>query len=191
MIKITILPVFCLLIGMLLVPNRPNKEPISPFYPEELPGTFTGGFGEDTCHSCHFDYPLNPEEGSLSLNGIPENYEKEKTYTITVTVSREDLGQAGFQITSRFSNGKQAGSFSGNSDQVQFTRTENQIEYLQHSLKGSKVNNSTTQSWEFIWEAPSNYRGEIIFNIAANAGNGDASAFGDYIFTDKITVMAK
>lgn len=191
MIKLTFLPVLCLLIGVLWVPNQPDKESIAHFYPEELPGTFTGGFGEVTCHSCHFDYPLNPEEGSLSLTGIPKKYDNGKTYTFTVTVNREDLGQAGFQITARFTNGKQAGSFGGNSDRVQFTETENNIEYLQHSLKGSKVNNSSTHSWEFEWEAPETYRGEIIFNIAANAGNGDASAFGDFIFTDQITVQPK
>jgi len=34
-------------------------------YPEHLDGPLTGGFGENSCHSCHFDYDINPEEGSF------------------------------------------------------------------------------------------------------------------------------
>jgi len=160
-------------------------------YPEELPGTFTGGFGEDTCHSCHFDYPLNPDEGSLSLEEIPEKYEPGKLYTFSIELSREKLGQAGFQLSSRFKNGDQAGSFEANSERLQFTGTENTIQYLQHSLKGSKLNNQSSHRWQVTWKAPLTNQGSIIFNIAANAGNGDASAFGDFIFAEEIIIDAK
>ena len=190
MIKITIMPVLCLLVGLMLAPNRPHQESIDRRYPEELPGAFTGGFGEDTCHSCHFDYPLNPEKGSLVLNGFPETYHKGKIYTFTITLQRENLGQAGFQLSSRFENGKQAGSFEENSERVQFTGTENEIQYLQHSFKGSKLNNQSTHRWQITWRAPETGREDIVFNIAANAANGDASAFGDFIFREEITVKA-
>lgn len=190
LLKIILLPVLTLMTGFLFIETNPAPEKHGNQYPEELPGAFTGGFGEDTCHSCHFDYPLNPEDGSLSLSGFPENYKKGKTYTFTITLKRNKLGQAGFQLSSRFENGDQAGSFEANTERVQFTGTKNEIQYLQHSLQGSKLNNQSTHRWQITWKAPEISGAYIVFNIAANAGNGDASAFGDFIFTEEITAKA-
>ncbi len=188
MFKILILPVFTLFAGFLFAATNPVSEKHGNTYPEELPGTFTGGFGEDSCHSCHFDYPLNPKEGSLSLDGLPEQYEPGNAYTFAIALSREKLGQGGFQLSSRFEDGSQAGTFNTNSEHTTFTGTDTDIQYLQHSLKGSKVNNQTSIRWEVTWEAPDSGAGNIIFNISANAGNGDASAFGDFIYVREIQI---
>lgn len=193
MFKILILPIFTLFAGLLFAATNPVSEKHGNAYPEELPGTFTGGFGEDSCHSCHFDYPLNPDDGSLSLVGFPKQYEPGKAYIFAITLSREKLGQGGFQLSSRFEDGSQAGSFELNSEHLSFTETEKNatIQYIQHSLKGSKVNNQTSIRWKVKWEAPDSAAGNIIFNIAANAANGDASAFGDFIYTREVRVSPK
>lgn len=191
MMRIALFPIITLIIGFFSVADTNTPKPEKMLYPEQLPGTFTGGFGEDTCHSCHFDYPMNPDDGSLSLDGFPEKYEPGKTYTFAIKLSREKLGQGGFQLSSRFEDGSQAGFFEVNSERLSFTETEKNIQYLQHSLKGSKVNNQTSIRWEVRWEAPDSGGGNIIFNIAANAGNGDASAFGDFIYIREIRVSPK
>lgn len=159
-------------------------------YPEELPSAYTGGFGEESCHSCHFDYPLNPEEGSLSVSGIPNRYEPGKNYQITVSVEREALERAGFQLSSRFTDGSQAGSFKGDTTRIQLTDVESTIQYIQHTTQSSKVASQTTAQWNMEWTAPDSAVGEIVFNIAANAGNGDVSSFGDYIYLREIKAEA-
>lgn len=157
-------------------------------YPEELPGAFTGGFGEQSCHSCHFDYPLNPKEGSLSVAGIPGQYQSGKAYEFTISLKRNGLEQAGFQLSSRFEDGTQAGSFKANSNRLSFTEVKNTIQYLQHSAKGANVQSQEITHWNFTWVAPDSSGRTIILNLAANAGNGDASAFGDYIFLREIKI---
>lgn len=172
------------LTGFLIRPDTP-PSPVHA-YPEQLPGTYTGGFGEESCHSCHFDYPLNPEEGSLNIEGIPSSYDPEKTYTFTIEVSREDLGKVGFQLTARYADSAQAGSFSVESDRIEFTNSSGDVQYIQHSPEGTEPNGSDTSAWSLRWAAPEQNKGNVIFNLAANAANGDASEFGDFIFTKEV-----
>lgn len=162
--------------------KAPRTVPSSGHYPEALPGAYTGGFGEETCQSCHFDYPLNPEDGSLTVKGIPNRYEPGTIYHILISVEREDLGRAGFQLSSRYADGSQAGTFKADTGRLRFTEVKNTIQYIQHTAQSSQVDSSTVAQWSLEWTAPDSAAGEIIFNIAANAGNGDASPFGDYIY---------
>ncbi|CAN5365394.1 hypothetical protein BH23BAC3_BH23BAC3_31670 [soil metagenome] len=159
-----------------------------PFNPEHLDGAFTGGFGEQTCHSCHFDNDLNMEGGSLTLQGVEEKYRAGKEYVITVTVESEHLEIGGFQMTARFEDGSQAGSFEWEGDRLMFTpAVSNDIKYLQHSADGTDPTGEREVRWTFTWLAPEDER-EVIFNIAANAGNNDDSAFGDWIYVKEIVI---
>lgn len=184
MLRIAFIVLLTLTTGLFLRPDINGKSAY--VYPEQLPGTFTGGFGEQTCHSCHFDYPLNPEEGSLMINGIPSSYEPGKTYSFRIRVSRKNLGRAGFQLSARYADSTQAGSLSPDQDRTGFTNVSNDIQYVQHSPEGTKPNGSDTSSWSIKWTAPKQNNRIITFNIAANAANGDNSEFSDFIFTRKI-----
>ncbi len=42
--------------------------------------------------------------------------------------------------------------------------------------------------WTIQWKVPEQNSLPVIFNIAANAGNGDQSEFGDFIYAEEITV---
>lgn len=186
MLRLILFPILTLLLGLILTPYNSTPHLDTSAYPDHLPGAFTGGFGEETCHTCHFDYPINPGDGSLAIKGFPEQYMPNRKYAVVISVSRENLGQAGFQLSSRFQDGGQAGSLKPDSDRIAFTKASNDIEYLQHSLSGSKVNNQPFAEWNITWIAPDS--GKVIFNIAANAANGDASAFGDYIYIRQIEI---
>lgn len=188
MIRIILIPVFTLTIGFCLGNGTPEPQTNMEFsaYPEQLPGHLTGGFGEDTCHSCHFDYPLNYEEGKLRINGFPELYKPGQSYSIQIIVERSDLKKAGFQVSSRFADGSQAGSFNLRSDRTQFTAADSaSVQYVQHSSKGSEKTDTGQAVWTVEWTAPEKSQ-QISIHLAANAANGDASEFGDYILTKEI-----
>ncbi|MGM0506379.1 MAG: choice-of-anchor V domain-containing protein [Bacteroidota bacterium] len=158
-------------------------------YPELLDGPYTGGFDEPTCHSCHFDYDLNHEEGALNLKGIPEVWEPGKTYQWTVTLEREDLQKGGFQMTARTEEGRQAGQFEWESERITTTPVgDGEVVYLQHSADGTDPLEKASTHWKFSWTAPEKETGTVYLHIAANAGNGDDSSFGDWIYLADIQI---
>lgn len=171
--------------------ERPALSDDFDFNPEHLDGPFTGGFGELTCHSCHFDYDLNQEGGSLSVSGLNSTYEPAKSYEIKVEVESERLEIGGFQMTARFEDGSQAGEFSWKGDRLMLTPSINdEVQYIQHSATGTKPANGRKVTWVFTWKAPEASTDIVIFNVAANAGNDDDSAFGDWIYTKELTLSS-
>lgn len=167
------------------------KEISTSVYPEHLTGAFTGGFGEQTCRNCHFDYDLNPEGGALSVSGIPRNVKAGEAVAITITVKREELGRAGFQLTARYEDGSQAGHFDiADNKRLMFTGVgPDSLQYVQHSKTGSRIGEKGKGRWTVRWIAPREVGGTIIFNVVANAANGDQSEFGDFIYAKEIRVM--
>lgn len=164
-----------------------EREFTPTLYPEHIAGAYTGGFGEQSCHSCHFDYDLNQSEGELSVNGIPESFEAGKEYSIQLTLKRENLNRAGFQMTSRFEDSTQAGSFQLPDDLTITPNIDNEITYVQHGV-GKVEAEGGEKSWQVTWIAPDQTDKSVIFNIAGNAANGDASEFGDWIYVKQIRV---
>lgn len=183
--RIVLVPCITLAFGMLYHGGEPAHEPGQVQYPEHLTGTFTGGFGEETCRSCHFDYDLNPEEGALTLSGLGSTVSAGASYEIRITVERPELGAAGFQLTSRYEDGRQAGHFDieGNARVMFSTSAPDTLQYVQHSAEGSRPQGNNRQRWTITWTAPEQPEGPVIFNVAANAANGDRSEFGDYIYS--------
>ncbi len=149
-------------------------------FPEHLAGAFTGGFGEQTCHSCHFDYDLNMEDGLLRLVGLPQTIVPSNEYELTVEIRRPELGAAGFQLTSRFEDGIQAGTFLLNAEVGLTPMSSDEVQYLQHAIRNIRPDGDT-KKWTFTWKAPSDIRSSIYFHLAGNAANGDESAFEDWI----------
>ena len=77
--KRIVIPAALFLIGLPLGASAFKEGP----YPN-----VTGGFGEQSCHLCHLDNPINAPGGSVKLEGIPSSFEPGRTYSITVTISR-------------------------------------------------------------------------------------------------------
>lgn len=189
MTRLLVFSLLTLLMGVSLSEKPPlERKEIS--YPEHLTGAFTGGFGEETCRSCHFDYDLNPEEGSLSITGIPKRISEKERIDIEITVERETLGAAGFQFSARYPDGSQAGSFdiAGNNRIMFSTSVPDSLEYVQHSASGTEPMEENSNSWKLIWKTPESISQPVIFNIAANSANGDQSEFGDFIYAREIKV---
>ncbi len=188
-VKLFIIILIPFLAGLSMPETKPLNESFfgEDMNPDRIDGPFTGGFGEQTCHSCHFDYDLNMDGGSLSAEGFPVAFRAGEEYDITVSVESEHLRNGGFQLTTRFEDGSQAGSFSWNGDHLKYTPgISDDIKYLQHTRESTIPTGERKVSWNFTWQAPECSGEEVIINIAANAGNDDDSAFGDWIYVKEL-----
>jgi len=151
------------------------------FYPDRVLPSVTGGFGELSCHSCHFDGDLNPKLGQVELIGLPDVVKSGSSYDVEVRLSHPELIKAGFQLSSRLANGSQYGNFTSlDENTVVQSSADGKIQYMNHSEKGS-TGHKEKAVWKFRWAAGSQV-GEVVLNLAANAANGDDSEFGDNIF---------
>jgi hypothetical protein len=150
----------------------------------------TGGFNETTCNQsgCHNSYDTNAGRasklGDIVIEGLPKQYEPGKTYPVKVIVTHmEGRMYWGFELASRVKDGgTQAGTLMPADDKTQIVE-EKGIQYIEHTLDGIEANTFT-----FNWTAPAKPAGEIVFDAAGNAADGDGSAMGDYIYTTSVAV---
>lgn len=142
----------------------------------------SGGFGEPTCHACHFDYALNEGDAEIRVDSLPDSYESARSYPLRLVVRHAELKRGGFQITARYEDGTSAGSFEISDTAHLRVQRAKGITYLSHSAGGSKLVHGDSIVWRFKWLAPAGDR-RVVFNVAANVANDDASEFGDRIYT--------
>jgi len=154
----------------------------------------TGGFGEPTCGACHIQADVNAGTGSLTLAGLPLEYVGGVTYTLTITLAQQGLAAGGFQLSSRFADGTQAGALAHpphDSTRVAVT-TAGEVQYIHHVYAGTRRSASDTASdtiaWQIRWTAPV-AGGAIVFHVAANAADDDASPLGDMIYATSLRTV--
>ena len=157
-------------------------------YLDGPPPAHAGGFGEDTCHACHFENDLDAPGGTLAISGLPDTLDPSETYRITVSLERADMRRAGFQLVARMSDGDDAGAPAGTlqaldgDGRVQVVTAPDGATYAQHTEPGTTLTGPGATSWTVAWRpAASNIA--VTFHAAANAANDDASEFGDFIYT--------
>jgi len=156
----------------------------------------TGGFGEQSCHLCHLDNPVNAPGGTLEVSGVPPTYAAGEKYTITVRIAREDVRRAGFEIAARFASGKQRGRQAGAWRVVDARAqlipgaVDKALTFVQHNLAGSRAQTPGANVWTVEWTAPAPAAGAVQFNVAANASNNDDSPLGDYIYLKSVRSAA-
>jgi len=155
----------------------------------------TGGFGEQSCHLCHLDNPINAPGGEVTLTGVPAMFAAGQAYPITVTISREGLRRGGFEVAARFAagkqKGKQAGSWRPLDARVQLIpgAVDKVLTFVQHNQIGSRAATRGTNTWTVEWTAPTASTpgfGPVQFNVAANASNNDDSPLGDFIYVKAV-----
>lgn len=178
------------LIGLTFVAAVPSQTPAHR-YEQDPPLAHTGGFDEPTCYACHFDGSLNEEGGSLVIAGVPDTYEPGETYRFAVRLHREGLERSGFELAVRFRDGTQAGSLRAVTDRATVTTApSSEVQYAHHTPAGTEPTAPDSARWTLEWTAPSardrpesHAPDTIAVHVAANAANGDASEFGDFIYT--------
>jgi hypothetical protein len=152
------------------------------------PPATTGGFGEENCRKCHFDFELNDATGSLRLEGLPESYSPGELYTITIHLAHPKLERGGFEIAARFAAGEKTGNQAGSLESIDERTTivsdkDGSIQYARHTRTGSAPPAKGAMNWSIRWRAPVGPAGTVVFNAAANAANFDESPLGDYPYT--------
>ncbi len=166
-------------------------------YTQGPPPAHTGGFGEPTCHLCHFDQPLNDPAGSLRLEGLPEAYAAGARYTLVIGLERAGLRRAGTELAVRFVAGPRRGAQAGHlkllDDRLEVVVGEpSAIAYARQTLEGSHVDTPDRARWSIEWIAPGpDAEAAVVFHLAANAANDDASELGDYVYTAEYRIPAQ
>jgi hypothetical protein len=152
----------------------------------------TGGFGEQSCHLCHLDNPVNAPGGAVTLDGVPPVYAAGQSYQVTVTISRDGLRRGGFEIAARFASGRQRGNLAGawkpldSRVHLMPGAVDKLLTFVQHNLAGSRVPATGANAWTIEWTAPQSAAAPVQFNVAANASNNDDSPLGDYIYLKSV-----
>ncbi|MBI4458953.1 MAG: hypothetical protein HY648_02700 [Acidobacteria bacterium] len=163
---------------------------VSAFSSGPIPGV-TGGFGEPTCNQsgCHTGTGVNAGPGRVTIT-TPESYTSGGTFPITVTVGDPNQRRWGFELSARTQAGQQAGTLIPGSDGfTQLTSPLRGIQYIEHTITGTRSGVTGGVSFSFLWRAPDVSVGPVVFNVAANAANADFNHTGDRIYTNEVTVL--
>ena len=153
-------------------------------YPDGAPPGFSGGFKEESCHACHFHQEINAAGGSVSIDGVPATFNPGERYTLTITLTRPGMKRAGFQLTARFRDtGAQAGVLAVGAAEAERVAVESHggVQYAGQRKAGAVVSGDAAR-WLLDWTAPAS-GGAVVFSVAANAGDGNESADGDFVHT--------
>ncbi|MGH7504313.1 MAG: choice-of-anchor V domain-containing protein, partial [Longimicrobiales bacterium] len=155
------------------------------------PPAHTGGFGEKTCHECHFDGPLDAPSGEVTIEGVPFVYEPGHTYTLHIRVRDARLKRAGFELAARYAAGPDAGVQAGElhiAPGIGATTIANDVIYAHHVASGTTPDSAGEHGWDIEWTAPADARADVALHVAANAANDDDSELGDRIHTGSVVV---
>jgi hypothetical protein len=154
-------------------------------YADGAPAGFSGGFGEPSCHGCHFHAEPDSGPGRVTIAGLPDRFKPGERYPLTITLSRPDMKLGGFQLTARFKDGgAQAGSLAteaGGQERVRIDERSG-VQYVSQRRSGTSLAAANTAIWKLLWTAPPT-GGPVVVHVAANAANGDDTADGDYVHT--------
>jgi hypothetical protein len=162
-------------------------------YADGAPAGFSGGFGEQSCHACHFEHELNVAPGRVTIDGIPGRFRAGARYPLTVTVTRPGLAAAGFQLTARIEDGgAQGGSLapSEGEDARVAVAVQGGIQYASQRHAGTAPVAPDAARWTLTWTAPET-DSKVVFHVAANAADADGSADGDYVYTAALETRAE
>ncbi|MDQ6666488.1 MAG: IPT/TIG domain-containing protein [Acidobacteriota bacterium] len=146
------------------------------------------------CHSG----PLNRPGGSVQIvlpNG--NTYMPGVKQHIVVKITDPVQKRWGFEMTARLAsdlaNG-QAGDFNPTDNNTQVIcndsgvkpcRASQNIQFIEHTFGGTRRGVMGGITFEFDWTPPPTNAGDVMFYVAANAANGDASPSGDHIYTSQ------
>jgi hypothetical protein len=142
---------------------------------------YTGAPGEQTCHFCHSQYPLNSGPGTLTITA-PSEFVAGQTYQIMVGLQQTSRLRWGFEFTP-LNQGTCTVTDPTNTQQS----SSGSNTYVKHTLQGTYSGDPGPVSWSFDWTAPASPPQTVTFYAAGNAADGGGSANNDYIYTTSAT----
>jgi uncharacterized protein (TIGR03437 family) len=157
-----------------------SANPINP------PLAFTGGYSEPSCTQCHTG-TVNPPGGSVSILGVPAVYQPGVTIPLQVQIADAAGASWGFELSARFANGSQAGSFtpSGTVSVAIATWDAFPVQYARPGA--AAVQAGPKFFFNVNWTTPPDLSGgEVVFDAAGVAANNDRQASGDHTYTTEV-----
>jgi hypothetical protein len=115
------------------------------------------------------------------LTGLPARARPGARYRAALTIDAPEIRAAAFLIRAECA-GVPSGRFAPLDD-----RTE-AVGAAIRSTAAGLARSSREARWNFRWTAPSACRAGVVFFIAANVADDDASPFGDEIYLDAVVV---
>ncbi|PLX03865.1 MAG: hypothetical protein C0595_05490 [Marinilabiliales bacterium] len=155
-------------------------------YSTGSPGGKTGstGDGGTTCTQCHSGTSI-PQSNWITTDIPVDGYTAGETYTVTVTGTHTGVVKMGFEVTAENTSGTKKGTWTlTDATRTKFT---NGNAAVTHTSAGN-VPSGNTNTWSMDWTAPVAGTGDIKFNAAVNAANGNGNNTGDQIYTTVLTV---
>jgi hypothetical protein len=151
-------------------------------FPDGPPARVTGGFGEDSCATCHFTSDDTPPAGRLDVAGFPDCYGAGEQYELVISLEAPDLVVAGFQLAVRVARDtSQAGRLDVRDDDERgrvAVLVDRDVAFAQHTADGSSPPAPGAASWRVSWTAPAGHA-RLLLHAAGLAGDGDRSEEGD------------
>ena len=173
-----------------IVNARPLPGPPPAAYADGAPPGFSGGGNEQSCHACHFDADVNSGPGRVTIADLPQDFAPRQRYPLTITLTRPGMKLAGFQMTVRFKDGgAQAGTLAvadGDEKRVS-VEVQQGVAYANQRRHGAILAEEGIAQWRLVWTAPDT-AAPVVFDVAANAANGDETADGDYVHTASVEI---
>ena len=159
-------PIYALfLLTFFLVSNSSNP-----------PDGRTGAPGDGNCNNCHTGNNTNNFEGTLEIQGLPEQITPNASYTLNVVAKKTagDAVRAGFQMVILDDDNQNIGTFSNPGSNAVLKEDENR-NYFEHN-PAQRFEDQDEVSWTVDWTAPEEANTGI--NVYANSifGNGSGSS---------------
>jgi hypothetical protein len=146
-------------------------------YSSGPPDGYTGAPGQETCFTCHDNFPVNSGPGVFSV-AAPEEFVAGETYEILVSLEQTGQSQWGFEFTPL-----DVGTCTITDAQNTQSSTSGADTYVKQTAQGSYGGSPGPASWTFEWTAPQDSPDEVVFYAAGNAANGNGATSGDYVYT--------
>lgn len=136
--------------------------------------------GRGGCPECHFDVPAQNPSAAISIVGLPGSIVPGEQYPLKIRLEDGSLANAGFMLfASQQVDGDatlEAGRFDAPDERVAAEGAR-----ARSTEKGSAPASAGVAEWSVLWHAPPSLAGPVVFDVWANAGNGDRSPFGDAV----------
>ena len=149
-----------------------------------LPGLSGGPSGFGTCVQCHSSFPLDSGTGSVKITA-PSTFVPGETIEFTITVDNTTPlsgteSRQGFEVSVEdYAAAAHVGTLVLVDTTTQFASDT----YVTHNSDGNM-----RTSWTVGWTAPEDAPETVTIYAAGNAANFDGGPFGDYIYTDSLTM---
>ena len=140
-----------------------------------IQGFDNGVYNQASGCGCHSQTGSTP--ASVSISGLPNAYDVNKLYQVTVSVSGGVQGSSG-----GFSLEVDKGTLSTGMG-LMLVKVNNQGNSATHTITGSSY-----RSWSFEWTSPASGSGTVNFEVAGLTTNGNSQNSGDRWVTDVVQI---